>query len=163
VVHAELFEPNSNLLHPRRIGPEYWRGCSCSCFALILLDRPLGLSTIGIAPPHLPPPAKTTLSWIKGYHAKATQACDIRPSNHQSGMSALGQKRTLERDQVMSALPPKADIAEHDRHVCFVQIDQGRENAAMGERRSTLTTHSSRHFARISIEPRIVRRACDTG
>jgi hypothetical protein len=78
-------------------------------------------------------------------------------------MSALGQKRTLERDQVMSALPPKADIAEHDRHVCFVQIDQGRENAAMGERRSTLTTHSSRHFARISIEPRIVRRACDTG
>jgi hypothetical protein len=25
-------------------------------------------------------------------------------------MSALGQKRTSERDQIMSALPPKADI-----------------------------------------------------
>jgi hypothetical protein len=37
-----------------------------------------------------------------------------------SSMSALGQKRTSERDQVMSALPPKADIAECDRHVRFV-------------------------------------------
>jgi len=29
-------------------------------------------------------------------------------------MSALGQKRTLKRLQSMSALPPKADIAERD-------------------------------------------------
>jgi hypothetical protein len=27
-------------------------------------------------------------------------------------MSALGQKRTLQPDEMMSALPPKADIAE---------------------------------------------------
>ena len=32
-------------------------------------------------------------------------------------MSALGQKRTLMRLKPMSALPPKADIAERDRHV----------------------------------------------
>ena len=35
-------------------------------------------------------------------------------------MSALGQKRTLKRLGPMSALPPKADIAEHDWHVRFV-------------------------------------------
>jgi hypothetical protein len=35
-------------------------------------------------------------------------------------MSALGQKRTLKRLHPMSALPPKADILECDRHVRFV-------------------------------------------
>ena len=35
-------------------------------------------------------------------------------------MSALGQKRTSRPETVMSALPPKADIAERDRHVRFV-------------------------------------------
>jgi hypothetical protein len=35
-------------------------------------------------------------------------------------MSALGQKRTLERIQSMSALPPKADVDHHGRDVCFV-------------------------------------------
>jgi hypothetical protein len=35
-------------------------------------------------------------------------------------MSALGQKRTLEHVRVMSALPPKADIAECDCDVRFV-------------------------------------------
>jgi hypothetical protein len=35
-------------------------------------------------------------------------------------MSALGQKRTPEFVRVMSALPPKADIMECDRHVRFV-------------------------------------------
>jgi hypothetical protein len=35
-------------------------------------------------------------------------------------MSALGQKRTFHSGQPMSALPPKADIAERDRHVRFV-------------------------------------------
>src|SRR5215831_14635602 len=34
-------------------------------------------------------------------------------------MSALGQKRTLKRLHPMSALPPKADIAERDHHVRF--------------------------------------------
>ena len=35
-------------------------------------------------------------------------------------MSALGQKQTLADVRVMSALPPKADIAERDQHVRFV-------------------------------------------
>ena len=35
-------------------------------------------------------------------------------------MSALGQKRTLRLVRLMSALPPKADIAERDRNVPFV-------------------------------------------
>jgi hypothetical protein len=35
-------------------------------------------------------------------------------------MSALGQKRTFEHDYIMSALPPKADIAKRDRDVRFV-------------------------------------------
>jgi hypothetical protein len=34
-------------------------------------------------------------------------------------MSALGQKRTLRGVRPMSALPPKADIAESDWHVRF--------------------------------------------
>jgi hypothetical protein len=34
-------------------------------------------------------------------------------------MSAMGQKQTLRPEISMSALPPKADIAERDRHVCF--------------------------------------------
>jgi len=35
-------------------------------------------------------------------------------------MSALGQKQTLQSVRPMSALPPKADIAESDWHVRFV-------------------------------------------
>jgi hypothetical protein len=35
-------------------------------------------------------------------------------------MSALGQKRTFLPLEAMSALPPKADIAERDHHVRFV-------------------------------------------
>ena len=35
-------------------------------------------------------------------------------------MSALGQKRTSHQARVMSALPPKEDITERDRHVRFV-------------------------------------------
>jgi hypothetical protein len=35
-------------------------------------------------------------------------------------MSALGHKRTLRSETVMSALPPKADIVDRDRHVRFV-------------------------------------------
>jgi hypothetical protein len=37
-------------------------------------------------------------------------------------MSALGQKQTSEQDWVMSALPPKADIADAMRTVRFVPI-----------------------------------------
>jgi hypothetical protein len=35
-------------------------------------------------------------------------------------MSALGQKRTLDRRLLMSALPPKADIRRHEYDVRFV-------------------------------------------
>jgi hypothetical protein len=35
-------------------------------------------------------------------------------------MSALGQKRTLRGEFAMSALLPKADVAEHDQDVRFV-------------------------------------------
>ena len=35
-------------------------------------------------------------------------------------MSALGQKQTSEHVQSMSALPPKADIRQGNRDVCFV-------------------------------------------
>jgi hypothetical protein len=35
-------------------------------------------------------------------------------------MSALGQKQTFERLDTMSALPPKADIAQRDDDVRFV-------------------------------------------
>ena len=35
-------------------------------------------------------------------------------------MLALGQKRRLKRLRPMSVLPPKADIAEHGRHVRYV-------------------------------------------
>ena len=35
-------------------------------------------------------------------------------------MSALGQKRTFSEVCVMSALPPKADMAQHDCDVRFV-------------------------------------------
>jgi len=34
--------------------------------------------------------------------------------------SALGQKRTFSNVRRMSALPPKADIDQHSRDVCFV-------------------------------------------
>jgi hypothetical protein len=35
-------------------------------------------------------------------------------------MSVLGQKRTLDWRLLMSALPPKADMAQHDCDVRFV-------------------------------------------
>jgi hypothetical protein len=35
-------------------------------------------------------------------------------------MSALGHKRTLKYFSVMSALPPKADMAQHGHDVRFV-------------------------------------------
>jgi hypothetical protein len=49
-------------------------------------------------------------------------------------MSEMGQKRTSDFRPVMSALPLKADIAEHDRHVRFVpkaDIPAKRRNRAL--------------------------------
>src|SRR5215469_14308225 len=45
---------------------------------------------------------------------------NLHSSNPDPVMSALGQKQALRHLQPMSALPPKADIAEGDRHVRFV-------------------------------------------
>ena len=44
----------------------------------------------------------------------------LRGSNPDPLMSALGQKQTYSDVWPMSALPPKADIAEHDEDVRFV-------------------------------------------
>jgi|SRR6516164_8838537 hypothetical protein len=44
----------------------------------------------------------------------------VHSSNPRLATSALGQKRTSEDIQSMSALPPKADIGTHSRNVRFV-------------------------------------------
>jgi len=46
----------------------------------------------------------------------------LRSSNLELPMSALGHKRTFSELCAMSALPPKADIAERRRHVRFVPL-----------------------------------------
>ena len=46
----------------------------------------------------------------------------LRSSNLEPPMSALGQKQTLGKMRLMSALPPKADIDRARRDVCFVPI-----------------------------------------
>ena len=44
-------------------------------------------------------------------------------------ISALGHKRTLQRILLMSALPPKADMVQHDREGRFVpEADFDRAN-----------------------------------
>src|SRR5262249_29053337 len=43
-----------------------------------------------------------------------------QPRSVKGPMSALGHNRTFTRLSIMSALPPKADIVECDRHVRFV-------------------------------------------
>ena len=37
-------------------------------------------------------------------------------------INTIGQKRTLRLVQTMSALPPKADMVQHDRDVRFVPL-----------------------------------------
>ena len=44
----------------------------------------------------------------------------LRGSNPEPLMSALGQKRTFGKVRVMSALPPKADMDQHRCDVRFV-------------------------------------------
>jgi hypothetical protein len=41
----------------------------------------------------------------------------VHRSGNEKGMSALGQKQTLGKVRLMSALPPKADVTERDRPV----------------------------------------------
>jgi len=52
--------------------------------------------------------------------AKWGSGVGLHGSNPEPLMSALGQKQTLRRILVMSALPPKADIRQGNRDVCFV-------------------------------------------
>jgi hypothetical protein len=44
----------------------------------------------------------------------------LQGNNLQRRMSALGQKQTSANVWMMSALPPKADMAQHDPDVRFV-------------------------------------------
>jgi hypothetical protein len=65
------------------------------------------------------------LRWPRSTFGKTNTISDqrydaLRRSKSGPLMSALGQKRTLRGVRSMSALPPKADIAERDRHVRFV-------------------------------------------
>src|SRR5215469_11994261 len=53
-------------------------------------------------------------------HGMAGHKIVLRRSNMRKRMSALGQKRTLRKVQSMSALPPKADMADAMRNVRFV-------------------------------------------
>jgi len=73
----------------------------------------------------------SALSWIANLNIRnaaqlilaASPRCDQGGGKRREGngasvvrvMSAMGQKRTLRRVCVMSALPPKADIAERDK------------------------------------------------
>jgi hypothetical protein len=52
--------------------------------------------------------------------AKWGSRVGLHSSNPELLMPALGQKQTSAPAQGMSALPPKADIAERDEDVCFV-------------------------------------------
>jgi hypothetical protein len=56
-------------------------------------------------------------------------------------MSALGQKQTLRRSTAMSAIPPKADIAQRDCHVRF---------APEADSRSKIVTYSTTSSTRAS-------------
>ena len=66
-------------------------------------------------------------------------------------MSALDQKQTFRNGRPMSALPPKADIAEGDRHVRFVpKADILR---CGGDWRYSITSVGDRHHARRMVRP----------
>ena len=54
--------------------------------------------------------------------AKWGQKPNLHCTNPEPLMSALGQKRTLMHLDPMSALPPKADIAQVEENVRFVPI-----------------------------------------
>src|SRR5215471_19990888 len=72
---------------------------------------------------------QTTNFWCRNYSrdlrlAKWGSGVSLHGSNPERLMSAMGQKRTLRGVRPMSAIPPKADIAESDWHVRFVPIPE---------------------------------------
>jgi hypothetical protein len=62
--------------------------------------------------------------WVRNGHQVTSAQCPLYPSKRtpvqQGLMSALGLKQTLGKVRLMSAIPPKADIAERRCHVRFV-------------------------------------------
>jgi hypothetical protein len=58
---------------------------------------------------------------IAGRHLLSPEN-EIQAERSRQRMSPSGQKQTSPRSNGMSALPPKADIAEHNHHVRFVPI-----------------------------------------
>ena len=78
-------------------------------------------------------------------------------------MSALGYNRTYAPQKAMSALPPMAtEKADFGKPSCLL-YPQERTCAVQGVMSAMGQKRTRAHFARISIEPLIVRRACDTG
>src|SRR5262245_21031864 len=74
------------------------------------------------SPQKLGPPWAAFFLWAAraNYRTSAAYWSDVQLLVHARLVSALGQKRTSEHDQIVSALPPKADVAERDWHVRFV-------------------------------------------
>ena len=68
--------------------------------------------------------SKADMTWIKSRHDDVSARCLLYPHKQtlelSLEMSALCQKRTSEHVRVMSALPPKADIAESECNVRYV-------------------------------------------
>ena len=75
-----------------------------------------GFTACGAMPPHL------ALQSAGGRYPITALSCVVRHSKIECPTSALGQKRTLGMVRPMSAIPPKADIAERDRHDRFAPI-----------------------------------------
>jgi len=63
-------------------------------------------------------------TFLHSFGLDAASMAECKPRPHQQSatraMSALGQKQTSRSEIAMSALPPKADIAEYDWDVRFV-------------------------------------------
>jgi hypothetical protein len=70
-------------------------------------------------------------------------AAFLHGSNSKPCMSLLGQKQTLRPEISMAALPPKADITERDRHVCFVPKADVSRCSKIRYRRSAYSITSS--------------------
>jgi hypothetical protein len=69
-----------------------------------------------------------------------------------SPMSALGQKRTLTHLRPMSALPPKADMDQHGRDVCFVpKADISQRNTRSEKSNQLLATPVGTRHRRAAI------------
>jgi hypothetical protein len=68
-------------------------------------------------------------------------------------MSALGQKRTFAVQNIMSALPPKADICSALGHVRFVPITDMRRFEPQNRRSPSLAARASRAIALKRTQP----------